>query len=457
MAVGRVSTRILTDIANAIRQRNGTARVYRSSEMAAAVSALDGTSAGAPAVRGYMELEGGLVSDKALAAIGDAIRAHNGSDERYAPGDMAAAILALLFDRELKVRTLLLDGGVLEFNYLAGRRSASGGQVVAAFDVDAGYASADARPWKGVRGEVTAVVLDASLAAAGVESCAYWFAGFSRLMAVTGFENLGGVRDVTQAFSSCGELRSVYVTGFDASAVTASESALYGCAKLVGGADGATAPSGAGASVLHVGAGGVLTDPTADSRTWLEAALFDDGELRIGVAAPDAADREVVAAGTVCANARYAAVKATPWASAAKRVARVAFEGDVSGLSCVNLNYWFYGCTALESVSGMGNLRGVARMAHAFNSCTALAELDLRGMGAGALEDLAYAFGGCAALERILVDADWELPEGCSGASAFYGCKALCGGNGTAYDAKATGFGMMRVDREGQPGYLTAG
>lgn len=123
----------------------------------------------------------------------------------------------------------------------------------------------------------------------------------------------------------------------------------------------------------------------------------------------------------------------------------------------MNLNYWFYGCSALESVSGMGNLRGVACMAHAFNSCAALTELDLHGMGAGALEDVAYAFGACAVLEHIVVDADWELPEGCSGASTFYGCKALCGGNGTAYDAKATGFGMMCVDREGQPGYLTAG
>lgn len=175
------------------------------------------------------------------------------------------------------------------------------------------------------------------------------------------------------------------------------------------------------------------------------------------MAEPDAAGREAVAAGTLCANARYAAVQATPWASAAKRVQRVAIAADVLGLACVNLNYWFYGCMALTDVAGMGNLRGVARMEHAFSSCAELAELDLRGMDPGSLADLTRAFGACSALERILVDGDWELPEGCSGLSTFYGCAALRGGNGTAYDAKAAGAGMMRVDAEGRPGYLTAG
>lgn len=147
MAVGRVSTRALTDIANAIRQRNGTDERYRPAEMAAAVAALDGTGAGVPGVAGYMELESGLLSTKVLSAIGDAIRARNGSDERYAPGDMAAAILALDLGGEPRARALLLEGGVLEFSCLAGVRSASGAEVLQAFDVDvAGYSSAEARP-----------------------------------------------------------------------------------------------------------------------------------------------------------------------------------------------------------------------------------------------------------------------------------------------------------------------
>lgn len=122
------------------------------------------------------------------------------------------------------------------------------------------------------------MVLDASLAAAGVENCAYWFSGFSRLTSVTGFENLGGVRDVTQLFASCGELRSVYAAGFDASALEGCASMFYGCAKLVGGADGAAATPTSGAEALHAGAGGVLTGPAANSRTWLRAALLSEVE-----------------------------------------------------------------------------------------------------------------------------------------------------------------------------------
>lgn len=47
MAVGTVSTSILTDIANAIRYQAGVATLYKPREMAAAVAALDGTDAGA--------------------------------------------------------------------------------------------------------------------------------------------------------------------------------------------------------------------------------------------------------------------------------------------------------------------------------------------------------------------------------------------------------------------------
>ena len=135
----------------------------------------------------------------------------------------------------------------------------------------------------------------------------------------------------------------------------------------------------------------------------------------------------------------------------------MAIAADASRLANVNLNYWFYGCNALASVSGMANLRGVARMDHTFNSCSALAELDLRGMSPAALASMAYTFGACTSLAKILVDADWELPKGCTGSSTFYNCKAIVGGNGTAYDSKQTTCAMCRIDREGQAGYLTAG
>lgn len=81
----------------------------------------------------------------------------------------------------------------------------------------------------------------------------------------------------------------------------------------------------------------------------------------------------------------------------------------------------------------------------------------LRGLDSSALTDLFYAFAGYSALATITADTSWELPEGVTGMQAFYQCAALVGGNGTAFDSKNAGTGMMRIDKEGRAGYLTAG
>ncbi len=79
------------------------------------------------------------------------------------------------------------------------------------------------------------------------------------------------------------------------------------------------------------------------------------------------------------------------------------------------MSYWFYSCNILASVSGMANLRGVACTNHTFNSCFAFTELDLRGMSPASLSSMLYMFAACTSLAKIMVDADWELPEGCTG------------------------------------------
>ena len=356
------------------------------------------------------------------------------------------------------VWALLLEGGVLEFNYLDSRRSVTGAAVLASFDVDpTGYSYADARLWKGVRGEVVTVWLDRSFGDAGVTSGAYWFNGFSALRTVLGLESLVGIEDATQMFTSCSELCTITATLFDLSTVKKAASMLYGCTRLVGGTDGFVSANGRMASVLKVSAGGVLTHPENDSRTWLNATLFADGELCVGLARADETGRKVAASGDVYAKARYTAIMCAPWSAFSKQVRRVTFSEEVSRLAAVNLNYWFYGGTALESVEGLGRLRGVSYMNFAFNACSAPASLDLRGMDPGSLASLSYTFGSCSSLAKIVVDTSWELPKGCAGPQTFYGCKALVGGNGMAFDSGNAGYVMAVVDREGSPGYLTAG
>ena len=98
MAVGTVSTSILTDIANAIRYQAGVATLYKPREMAAAISALDGTNADNYQAQPYVELESGVLPESVFSDIADAIRGQNGESTLYQPGDMAAAILALEWD-----------------------------------------------------------------------------------------------------------------------------------------------------------------------------------------------------------------------------------------------------------------------------------------------------------------------------------------------------------------------
>ena len=460
MAVGKCSTSILTDIANAIRVQNGTSNVYKPSQMAAAVLALDGNQEGEAGVEPYKALAEGVISSKVFDSIAAAIRSQNGLSTKYTPAEMAPAILALEWDVGLKPRAVLLADDTLEFNYLEKRRSAtSAAKVVTAWEVaPAGYASAGARPWDEVKAKVTSAVIDASFAEVGATSGAYWFLGFSSLVEVRGFQYLSGISDATQMFGSCSQLRSIYATSFDYAAVKKSTGMFYGDTRLVGGTDGFVPATTSGASVCKVGAGGVLTDPGNDVRTWFTGTLFADGELSLSVEGAAASGREVLATGLVCANARYNAIQCNPWADYNKQVARVTIAPDMATLAAVNTNYWFYACSALVSVAGMGNLRGVSLMQFTFNACSALAELDMRGFDPSSLANVNYLFGGCSALKTVLVDADWTLPKsGLSGLSTFYNCKAIVGGNGTAYDSGKTGYAMMRVDTAGAAGYLTAG
>ena len=146
MAVGTVSTSILTDIANAIRYKAGVATLYKPREMAAAVSALDGTDAGDYQEQPYMALESGVLPESVFSDIADAIRGQNGLTTQYQPGDMAQAILDLEWDVGYKVRALFLSDGTLEFNYYDRRRTIHGGTIQQVFEVDTnGYSSASAR------------------------------------------------------------------------------------------------------------------------------------------------------------------------------------------------------------------------------------------------------------------------------------------------------------------------
>lgn len=455
MAVGTISTRILTDIANAIRYQAGVATLYKPREMAAAVAALDGTDAGNYQAQQYMALESGVLSESVFSDIADAIRGQNGLSTLYAPGDMAQAILDLTWDVGYKVRALLLSDGTLEFNYYDRRRAIHSGTIQQVFEVDtSGYSSASARSWDSVKLQVQKVYIDSSIASVGITNCAYWFNAFSACTEIRGFENLSGITNATQMFTSCSALESIYATSFT-NAITSSTSIFYGCSHLVGGTDGFVPTSSSGASECKLGAGGVLTDPDNDTREWANGFLYTDGLIEFAKSTTPDATRELYDSGRICVNAKYQAVGVMPCYSHRSTITAASFRADMASFSKVNLAFWFYGLS-LRTVSGMSNLAHLQSMRYAFNGCSLLAELDLRGLDPSTLTDLFYAFAGCSALTTIYADSTWALPSTASGSGTFYNCRSLVGGNGTAYSTSAYGYARMVIDRAGQAGYLTA-
>ena len=205
MAVGTVAKQALVDIANAIREQDGGEEPMLPSEMANRILSLDGMRGG-----GALQMPGkegvGIISDSYFHDIADAIRAQNGSDETYTPLEMPAAILALRWDAGLRIRALLLADGTLEFTYLEGPASPSGGEVVRSWEVDpAGYGYADP-PWWGERDGIVRASFDASIAGSGLASAAYFLYGCPALREVRGFEALAGVATLRHMCALCGAL-----------------------------------------------------------------------------------------------------------------------------------------------------------------------------------------------------------------------------------------------------------
>lgn len=463
MGMGLISESVLGDIANAIREQNGTSTSYKPSEMAAAVAALDGTNAGS-ATTAELGTATGVISEAVFTDIANAIRGQNGLETKYKPGEMAQAIRDLVWDVGLKPRALLLSDGTLELNYLDGRQVKSGSaKVVQSFEVStSGYSSQSERPWHSVRADVKRVWIDESFATAvkelGLTNFDYFFNAMSSLTEVVGFQYLSGMASAKQCFVSCSALESVFATSFDTSALTAGFQMFYGCNRLVGGTDGYVPGSNTAYSICKLGAGGVLTDPADDTRQWFWGTVYGDGVCEISALSNVDSTREVVSHGRACAQARYASATGLPWSDGKSSFTKVKVLSDMAtaGFSELNMDYWFYAYPKISSFKGLGNLAPVSQMRYAFASCSGVSSIDLTGLDPSTLTDLFYCFAGCTGLATIYVDADWALPSGCTGSQCFYNCKALVGGNGTTFDSKKVSATYMRIDKDGQAGYLTA-
>jgi surface protein len=123
-----------------------------------------------------------------------------------------------------------------------------------------------------------------------------------------------------------------------------------------------------------------------------------------------------------------------------------------------DMSAMFHGCTALTELNLSGiSTSAVTTMRKMFCKCTALTALDLRSLDTAKVTEMTSMFSGMSAVEAITVSDKWSTAAVTEGndADMFCDCKKLTGGNGTAFDSTKTDSSYARIDKPGQPGYLS--
>ena len=136
---------------------------------------------------------------------------------------------------------------------------------------------------------------------------------------------------------------------------------------------------------------------------------------------------------------------------------------EIEGLENLNtsevtdMKDMFYLCQELTSLDlSTFDTHKVTDMEGMFNNCTGLKILDITSFDVSNVTNFMLMFSQCTHLRTICCLGDW------SGSTAqsdymFYGCHALCGGEGTAYTDAVTDKTYARPDGGTEsPGYFTA-
>ena len=99
--------------------------------------------------------------------------------------------------------------------------------------------------------------------------------------------------------------------------------------------------------------------------------------------------------------------------------------------------------------------RNVTNIMGMFWSCSNLTELDLSSFDTSRVSDMNHMFASCLELKTIYVSEQWRTESVTYSNDMFQDCRSLTGGSGTVYDRTKTDKEYARIDKDGQPGYLT--
>ena len=147
------------------------------------------------------------------------------------------------------------------------------------------------------------------------------------------------------------------------------------------------------------------------------------------------------------------------WHDMAESIRSVVFnESFANCTSITSTEYWFFGCSNLETFVGLEylNTSNVTNMASMFDGCYSLTTLDLSSFNTTSVTEMKMMFFGCTNLSTIYVRSGWSTANVTSSDHMFEGCDRIVGGRGTQWDPEHVDAAYAHVDGgTNNPGYLT--
>ena len=128
-----------------------------------------------------------------------------------------------------------------------------------------------------------------------------------------------------------------------------------------------------------------------------------------------------------------------------------------------NMGAMFYNCSRLTSLDvSEFDTSQVTNMKAMFQACRKLIELNISNFNTSQVTNMSYMFCNCSSLRSIYVSEynettgnGWTTKNVTNSYNMFTGATKLVGGNGTKFNSSYIDATYARIDKEGEPGYLT--
>ena len=136
---------------------------------------------------------------------------------------------------------------------------------------------------------------------------------------------------------------------------------------------------------------------------------------------------------------------------------------NINTSKTINMNSMFAICNNLTTLNlSSFDTSKVTNMKAMFQACRKLIELNISNFNTSQVTNMSYMFCNCSSLRSIYVSEynettgkGWTTKNVTDSDNMFTGATKLVGGNGTKFNSSYIDATYARIDKEGEPGYLT--